>query len=106
MVALSNKAPGGGSGLTPQQSQSMSDMASSLEETKRILNDLKYVYCMWYTLIWRNLYRSLQIRRCYSPKAKAGRVLTSAFFSFSEVSSALKEMGLQLKIWKNIYATW
>lgn len=43
MVALSNKAPGGGSGLTPQQSQSMSDMASSLEETKRILNDLKSV---------------------------------------------------------------
>jgi len=43
MIALSNRAPGSGGGLTPQQSQSVSDMAASVEETKRILSDLKNV---------------------------------------------------------------
>merc|ERR1739838_1172127 len=43
MIALSNRAPGSGGGLTPQQSQSVSDLAASVEETKRILSDLKNV---------------------------------------------------------------
>ena len=45
MIALNNRPAGGGggSGLTPQQIQSLTEIGSSLEETKRILNDLKYV---------------------------------------------------------------
>jgi len=43
MIALNNRAPSGGSGLTPQQVQSITDMGKSLDETKRILNDLKNV---------------------------------------------------------------
>ena len=47
MIALSNRAPGSGGGLTPQQSQSVSDMAASVEETKKILSDLKYaLFCV------------------------------------------------------------
>jgi len=46
MIALNNRPAGGGgggSGLTPQQIQSLMEIGSSLEETKRILNDLKNV---------------------------------------------------------------
>jgi len=42
MIGLTNK-PSGGAGLTAQQSQAITDMANSLDETKRILNDLRSV---------------------------------------------------------------
>jgi len=46
MIALNNRPAGGGgggSGLNPQQIQSLMEIGSSVEETKRILNDLKNV---------------------------------------------------------------
>ena len=42
MIALNNRPASGGSGLTPQQIQSLTDVGSSIGEVKRILNDLKY----------------------------------------------------------------
>jgi len=43
MIALNNRPASGGSGLTPQQIQSLTDVGSSIDEVKRILNDLKNV---------------------------------------------------------------
>lgn len=41
MIALNNRPASGGSGLTPEQIHNLMSITSSLEETKRILSDLK-----------------------------------------------------------------
>ena len=42
MIALNNRPASGGRGLTPEQIHNLMSITSSLEETKRILSDLKW----------------------------------------------------------------